>query len=343
MTRRDPATAAKRRARALPPGSLLEGLAPHLRRTVGVAGERLELQSNDERLLSLAEELFARYGPPLEEAREPLVLRVLLNEPEAPAPLYPRPLYRTQAHLFALALGPHDSGSADLHTGFAFAVVSPALLADRWRLQRQLLATLGLALLGVARGHVPLHCAALTRDGRSVLVHGPSGTGKSTLAYAAARRGYQVVSEDAVHVSGAREPRVWGVPWQFQLMPDAARFFPELEGLEPRLQPNGKLKLELDLEAMRPGSVAPSAPLGPSLLLQRRPGPTRVERLAYQAAAELVEPAWPWQVGWTAAHEQRLEALLRAGVYRFASGAAPEELVDALDAFWEEREAHGER
>src|SRR5690606_15600253 len=174
VTRRDPATAAKRRARALPPGSLLEGLAPHLRRTVRVAGE-------------------------------PLVLRVLLNEPEAPAPLYPRPLYRTQAHLFALALGPHDSGSADLHTGFAFAVVSPALLADRWRLQRQLLATLGLALLGVARGHVPLHCAALTRDGRSVLVHGPSGTGKSTLAYAAARRGYQVVSEDAVHVSGARE------------------------------------------------------------------------------------------------------------------------------------------
>src|SRR5690606_20590066 len=112
----------------------------------------------------------------------------------ASAPVSPTPVFRTHAHLFTIVLGPHDSAAADVLRGYAFAVVSPALVADAWRLQQQLLAALTLGMLGPARGYLPLHCACLTRGGRGVLVHGPSGAGKSTLAYAAARRGYQVVS-----------------------------------------------------------------------------------------------------------------------------------------------------
>jgi hypothetical protein len=324
-------TASGRPAQALPPGSLLEQLQPTLGRDVRVAGETLRFETDDPRVLALAEELFATYGPPAADAGEPLLLRVLVHAPRAPEPLFAKPVYRTHGHLFTVALGPHDSGAADVLAGRAFAIVSPDLVAQGWRLQQQVLATLALALLGPARGYLPLHAACLTRGGRSVLVHGPSGAGKSTFTYAAVRRGYGVVSEDALQI--APDGRVWGLPWQFQLLPDVPHFFPELAGHEPRLQANGEWKIDVDLAGLHPGRVAPSAPLGPLLLLARRPGPTSIERVPDDEAAALVEPVWPWQVGWTAAQQATLDEVRRQGVHRFVSGAAPDAMVDALDAF----------
>lgn len=324
-------TPSDRPARALPPGSLLEQLQPTLGRDVRLAGETLRVETDDPRVMALAEAVFATYGPPADDAGEPLLLRVLVHAPPAPEPLFTKPVYRTQGHLFTVVLGRHDSGAADVVSGQAFAIVSPALVEVGWRLQQQVLATLALAMLGPARGYLPLHAACLTRGGRSVLVHGPSGAGKSTLTYAAVRRGYQVVSEDALQIAG--DGRVWGIPWQFQLLPDVPRFFPELAGLEPRLQANGERKIDVDLAGLHPGRVAPSAPLGPLLLLARRPGPTSIERVPDDEAAALVEPVWPWQVGWTAAQQGILDDVVRQGVYRFASGAEPDAMVDALEAF----------
>ena len=324
-------TATGRPAQALPPGSLLEQLQPTLGRDVRLAGETLRFETDDARVLALAETLFASYGPPADDAGEPMLLRVLVHAPPAPEPLFPKPVYRTHGHLFTVALGPHDSGAADVVSGQAFAIVSPALVEVGWRLQQQVIAALSLGMLGPARGYLPLHAACLTRGGRSVLVHGPSGAGKSTFTYAAVRRGYRVVSEDALQIGG--DGRVWGIPWQFQLLPDVARFFPELAGLEPRLQANGELKIDVDLARLHPGRVAPSAPLGPLLLLVRRPGPTRIERVPDAAAAALVEPVWPWQVGWTGTQQAVLDEVRRQGVYRFVSGAAPDAMVDTLDAF----------
>lgn len=326
-----------RPAKALPPDALLERLVPTCTRTFRLAGEALLCESNDERVVRLAEELFGRFGPPSDGSVEPLVLRVLVHAPADPAPLAPRPVFRTHAHLFTVVLGPHDSAAADVLAGRAFAVVSPALVEEGWRLQHQVIAALALGMLGPARGYVPLHSACLARGDRGVLVLGPSGAGKSTLAYAAARRGYRVVADDSVHLGGGEEPRAWGTPWQLQLLPDARALFPELAALEPRQQTNGELKLDVDLGALLPGSVATSAPLGPVLVLERRPGRTTIERLTDAEAAAVVEPAWPWQVGWTHRHQQRLDDVIARGVYRFVAGAEPGAAVDALDAFMEER------
>jgi hypothetical protein len=339
MGRHDPAgrtgraSSSDRPARALPPGSLLEQLQPTLSRTFRLAGEALRFETNDERVLAQADALFSAYGAVDAETAEPLVVRVLVHAPAEPAPLFEKPVFRTHGHLFTVALGPYDSGAADLLVGRAFAIVTPALVDVGWRLQQQVLAALALGMLGPARGYLPLHAACLTNGERSVLVHGPSGAGKSTFTYAAVRRGYRVVTEDSLQIGGTDEPRAWGIPWQFQLLPDATRFFPELEGLAPRLQANGEWKIDVDLARLHPGRVAASAPLGPLLLLTRRPGPTAIERVPDAEAVALVEPVWPWQVGWTAAHQARLDDVVRRGVHRFTTGAEPDAMVDALDAF----------
>ncbi|HEX7041363.1 MAG TPA: hypothetical protein VF202_14700 [Trueperaceae bacterium] len=334
MVRRDAPPHAGRRARALPPDAMLEQREPTHARTFRLAGEALLFECDDERVMELAAELFSRCGPP-PVGGEPLRLRVVTHAPDSPAPLAARPVFRTQAHLFTVVLGAHDSAAADVLSGQAFAAVTPRLVADGPRLQQQVIAALALAMLGPGRGYVPFHCACLFKGDRGVLLHGPSGAGKSTLAYAAARRGYRVVSDDSVHVGGDGEARTWGLPWQLQLLPEAERFFPELARLEPRLQANGEHKLDLDLESLFPGSVGASGPVGPSLVLARRPGGTVIERLPDAEAKALVEPAWPWQVGWTERHEALLEGLLERGVYRFASGSEPDAMVDALDAFME--------
>jgi hypothetical protein len=44
--------------------------------------------------------------------------------------------------------------------------------------------------------------------------------------------------------------RLWGNPWRIHLLSDAPRLFPELDGIAPALQANGKRKLAVDLAAL---------------------------------------------------------------------------------------------
>jgi len=326
------ARGASRQAKALPPNSLLEQLVPTISREFPLMGESLRVETNDKRVMAAAHELFSRYGDATPAAAEPLVLRLLVSDEPAGAVPGERPVFRTQGHLFTIVLGQHDSAVADLVRGYAFAIVSPALVADGWRLRHQVMAALALGMLGPARGYLPLHCACVVKGDRSVLLHGPSGAGKSTLAYAAARRGYRMVSEDAVQIGGTGGARVWGVPWQLLLLPDAARFFPELAELEPRLQANGKLKLGVDLESLLPDSTTPSAPLGPILLLERGAA-SGITRLSSDEAVARIEPAWPWQTGWTTGHQQRLDEVVARGAYRFMMSGDPDAMSRVLDEF----------
>ena len=67
-----------------------------------------------------------------------------------------------------------------------------------WRLVVQYALVHALARLG----HHALHAAVLACDGRAVLALGPAGAGKSTLAYAAWRRGWTVLTDDIAWVGG---------------------------------------------------------------------------------------------------------------------------------------------
>jgi hypothetical protein len=228
---------------------------------------------------------------------------------------------------------------------------------------------MALAMLTGGRGYVPIHASCVVRDrvlasqaphGVGVILQAPAGTGKSTLALACARRGWGLLAEDVVFAresGGSAEDvdaggdidadgrlELWGMPWTQRLLPDAPRFFPELASATARLQANGEHKLEVDLDEHAPGAATPRAVAGPVVLLARGTGgPTRAEWLDLDAAAApgaaapggeapVVEVLWPWENGWTPAHERTTTRLLDHGVLRLHLNGTPDEAVDALEA-----------
>jgi hypothetical protein len=180
-------------------------------------------------------------------------------------------------------------------------------------------------------GLMAVHGSALVKDGRAVLLRGPSGTGKTTLAYAGARRGFQVLAEDVVWVDLAAG--LWrGMPWYVHLLPDASRLFPELEGLPTVLESTGKMKLEVDLDTVRPGAAVTSARPGPVVLLERTARcASRLEPLAPDMALDLwrrcpagTEESFPGYLG-------HVTALLAGGAWRLRPGTDLEETLDLLE------------
>jgi hypothetical protein len=212
----------------------------------------------------------------------------------------------------------------------AFGHLAPATVADMPLLQsRYLEAALGYLL--ECRGFVGVHAAAVARGGRGLLLRGRSGQGKTTLAYAAARRGLQAVAEDVVWVETARQ-RWWGRPWTFHLLPDARQLFPELAGLKPERQLNDEMKLVVDLELVRRGSTAPSAAAGAVVLLERQRG-----RASALVALEPAAARREWDEG-SAARESEppayggaVDRLLRHGAWKLRLGDDLEAALDLLE------------
>jgi hypothetical protein len=149
---------------------------------------------------------------------------------------------------------PGSRAIADSECNGAAAVVTETLVADRSHFRYGVLEALAFFLLSW-QDRQPIHAAALSREGKAVLLAGPSGVGKSTLAYAGLRIGLQVLAEDVVYLQSRPQLRVWGTPGFLHLPPDSARYFPELAERQPTLRANGKMKIAIDVRAV--GAVPP--------------------------------------------------------------------------------------
>lgn len=189
-------------------------------------------------------------------------------------------------------------GVADWQRRRAVARVTPGLVGDRARFREGVLEALVLWMI-TAQDRQPLHAAALERDGRVLLLAGPSGVGKSTLVYAAVRAGVRVLAEDCAFLQGGAVPRVWGMPGRVHLLPDAVRWFPELAGAAPIRRANGKTKIAVDLRAA--GAAAP---------------PRGVERVGICLLARGVMPAVEMLPPY--AIQAGLAAQMEPGFHRFA-------------------------
>jgi hypothetical protein len=302
---------------------------PTLERVFGLMAEPLRFETNDPALLEAADVAFGRFARPVDG--EPLVVRLVVSDAVTGGRPARPPDYHAQGHLLLIS-GEAGVASVDVERGVASGVVSRAALDDLPLMRYAFIEAMGLSMLSSARGYVTLHAAGVVRDGVGVALLGPAGAGKSTLAMACARRGFGVVAEDAVFVRDARRRvELWGLPWIQRLLPDARQHFAELGVLEPRRQQNGELKLEVDLDAAYPGRAQPCAPAGAVVVLERaHDGATTIERIDGAAALEAIEVSWPYDGGWTAAHERTLARLADGGVYRLRNGGSPDAAVDAL-------------
>jgi len=109
----------------------------------------------------------------------------------------------------------------------AVARVTTGLVADHMHFRTEILEAVTLALLSHFDRH-PVHAAAVALNGRAVLLAAPSGTGKSTLAYACHAAGMDLLGDDHVRVQLAPELRMWGWPGRVRLTL-ATRWSPKLQ------------------------------------------------------------------------------------------------------------------
>jgi hypothetical protein len=149
-------------------------------------------------------------------------------------------------HLFAVTQDAGNFGTADMQSGVGNIKISRYAVRNSSWFAYSFLEPLAYVLLG-AKHFTMLHAACVERDGRAVLLCGPSGAGKTCLAYACARRGWSFVSGDATQlVRREREPTIIGRPFSIRFRYSAKMIFPEFRHFPAVMRPNGKCDLQLD-------------------------------------------------------------------------------------------------
>jgi hypothetical protein len=124
----------------------------------------------------------------------------------------------------------------------------------------------------------PFHAATFVIDHTAVMVTGPTGGGKSTLAYAALRQRYALLCEEATHVSLANGLSLWGDADRISLAADAVTFFPELAAWPVRALPGGRMKRAYPVTLVqRQPPLCHRGPVMLCVLTRPRAGPSIVE------------------------------------------------------------------
>ena len=304
-----------------------------------VLGVPVRFESNSAAAVAAVEDAFGmwralRESPELIAPRS-LRVRLIVHEgDEGPAPHAPVTCRMPDADRIIVHT-PGSVGIADSSRREAIAYITPALLADRVHVRYGVIEGLTLTLV-TSCDRYPVHAAAVTRGDVAILLAGPPGTGKSTLAYQAYRHGWRVLCDDAAYVQLDPELRVWGVPGRVHLLATACGHFPELAGRHPSFQANGDEKLVVGFPDAWPaqGAALPVASRVGVCLLERKGG---VASLAPASRAEvrafLEEGLGLSRLRFGAALDDALRRLVPpAGGWRLSLSGKPEDAVPHLDA-----------
>jgi hypothetical protein len=157
------------------------------------------------------------------------------------------PHFRGLHHVVTASFGLGNIFVFDVLRRTLSATISGAVARDH-RFWREKLIPIALGVLGAAMGLVPVHCACLEFGGDGLLIAGVSGAGKSTLSVALSQGGLNYVSDDWTYVSQQHGKIVaYGTSAPVKLLPDAAKYFRELERHNPHISMNGELAYEVDV------------------------------------------------------------------------------------------------
>ena len=286
-------------------------------------GFRLDLASNSREVLDAADENWGTYEPEYDDP--PLTVRMLV---QPGSQLSPQPVHRMQGHLYSVVASRENYAVVDLDALFAYAWVTERTIADhswfRWFYLDAMAGTM------LAQRHVvPMHSACVERNGIGVLLWGPSGMGKSTLAYACARAGWTFIADDATILPQNRcDCVVTGKPHQARFREDAPRLFPEFDGYATRARPTGKLSIEVPMKAL-PGIRSAVRSEVKRMVFLDRGKAAGLERIGVESALEqMMQDSRSYGEETQARHEKALRRLLHAPMYRLCY----ERSQDAIEA-----------
>lgn len=244
-----------------------------LRARLSVAGSVWELSTNSAELIetvrrALPEAICVPHGEPV------LELGIAVTNVDDGGP-WERPICRGRDHLVVSRLGDASSLVYDYSQRRVVGAISRAV-ADDVRYWQNIVLPFTVGVMSPLLSTVPLHAACVIHDGCGVLIGARSGAGKSTLAATLARRGIPFVSDDWVYLTANPRLHVHAMRVPLKLLPDAVRFFPELQPARAQTAENGEISIPVDpavsFGVRREFHCDPHV----VILFDRAPGPLRV-------------------------------------------------------------------
>lgn len=244
-------------------------------------GFPLDLATNSEDILAASDRIWGQF--PTTGRERAATLRVVVENHDARVPPLPS-MPRGQNHLISMVHGPDNFAVCDLAHSFTFACLTQDVARDRPYVLYYFLEPAGYMMIDAL--HLsPVHASCVALNGRAVLLCGEAGAGKTSLAYACARKGWTYLSDDATHIVRGRADRaVVGRPFRIRFRESASRLFPELKQFTPERRPNGKLDIEVETRALGI-SVALESKASHIVFLNRQNESASVEPCARTEAA----------------------------------------------------------
>lgn len=313
-----------------------------------VLGIPVVFETDDDRVLDVVRDAFGIWHSladrPELVASERLRVRIVVHEgDEGAASSAPPVSYRMPDAERLFIHTPGSMAVADSRRRESVAYVTPELVEDAGRFRHDVLQTLVL-FLAMFLDRSPVHAAGVVRRGTALLLAGETGVGKSTLAWACARSGDRILSDDVVFVQTEPALRLWGVPGSVRLDARARTRLSELEDVPSRVEPDGREKIAVDVQAEDLALVPPVAEAAALCVLERGGGPPRLTRMepgevvAALAARQEREPGFDLFAG---RMDDVLARLARAGGWHLRLGPHPEEALSCVNQIFESLHAGG--
>ena len=291
-------------------------------------GFPVHVKSNDPVVIRAAETSWGSFTQRFRET--PIEIRfVVTNLPTRRKPAIPQ--FCAQSNLLTIVADGQNFACCDLLAGFGFAYLTKAITTHTEYLRYYFLEAMAYTLLDTCH-LVALHAACLQFGPHGYLLTGESGVGKSTLAYACARRGWTYISDDSCSLVRRRSGRtVLGNSHAFRFRPSVSSLFPEITGTaRPR---NGKPTIVIRSEQIPNLRTAHECEVDFVIFLNRsaKPVPASLSRVSRQSALpRLFQRVWPPELP---IHEERLQAvehLLAAELYELTYSGL-DEAIDLLE------------
>jgi hypothetical protein len=244
-------------------------------------GHPVELVSNSKAAVDAAEESWGDWPQLFDQA--PLRFRVDVGPgPEAVT----APEYRPAGGGFYFKCDPANGAAFHAQSACGQIHAAQGTVEQRAWFRYHLLEAAVLTALDTVF-FTPVHAACVARRGRGLLLCGDSGAGKTTLAYACARAGWTLISDEAVHLAPESRDLLVGASRVFRLREPARDLFPELQGLTAAATMNGKSAIQINAKeyGMR---VDWSAIASGTVFLARRSGAAALDPFSTDAAVAYV-------------------------------------------------------
>ncbi len=256
-------------------------------------GFPVDVVTDSESVLAAAASVWSSYRSAF--AEQAVSIRVQVSSSRSSGTLR-APAYRFEQDFLHIAEPPENYGMCNLTTGAAFLRMTGDVVDCHAQFVYYFLEPL--AYVGLEVLHVTaLHASCVAVGGRAVLLCGDSGAGKTSLAYACARRGWTYLSGDATHiVRNSPGFLVVGRPHQIRFRECSQQLFPELSSHVSSDRPSRRRDIEVHTRDLGI-STAEAARAAHIVFLNRtdaRCPDARLEPYPREQAALRWEETSPW-------------------------------------------------